>query len=49
MSGPVPNDQKHIVIMELEGPKDQKAYDAFKAALELCQAPFVGNIVCPSN
>ena len=45
MSGPVPNDQKHIVIMELEGPKDQKAYDAFKAALEQLAAAHGAKIV----
>lgn len=34
MSGAVSNDQKHVVVMELEGPKDEKAYERFKADLE---------------
>lgn len=45
MSGAVPSDQKHIVIMELEGPKDEKAYTDFKTALEQLAATHGAKIV----
>ncbi len=45
MSGAVAYDQKHVVIMELEGPKDEKAYEAFKADLERLAATHGAKIV----
>ena len=34
MSGPIPADQKHVVVVELPGPVDAAKYDAFRAALD---------------
>ena len=45
MSGPVAYDQKHVVVMELEGPKDDKEYQAFKADLERLAATHGAKIV----
>lgn len=45
MSGAVAKDQKHVVVMELEGPKDEKTYDAFKTALERLAAAHGAKIV----
>jgi uncharacterized protein (DUF1330 family) len=34
MSGAVPAEQKHVVALELVGPKDEKEYAAFRDAVE---------------
>lgn len=45
MSGAIAYDQKHIVVMELEGPKDEKAFDAFRAELERLAAAHGAKLV----
>ena len=34
MSGALPADQKHIVVMEVPGPLTAEQYEAFRAALQ---------------
>ncbi len=45
MSGAVPYEQKHVVVIVLEGPKDEKDYDAFKRDLEQLAARHGAQIV----
>ena len=45
MSGAVPADQKHVVTLELQGPKDEQQYAAFRDEVEALAAKHGARIV----
>jgi hypothetical protein len=45
MSVAVPYNQRHVVVIELDGPKDDKAFEAFRAELERLVAAHGAKIV----
>jgi uncharacterized protein (DUF1330 family) len=45
MSGPVSADQKHVVALELVGPKDERQYAAFRDEVEALAAKYGARII----
>jgi hypothetical protein len=45
MSGAVTADQKHVVALELRGPKDEKEYAAFRDEVEALARKYGARII----